>query len=1427
MDNMWKNEFDQEVLEKGRSSCLKGKVLNLKDTGNGYTASVQHVSKLFSVSASKDKKSTTCGCPVSKSGKKCEHMAALLYSIDILEDPTNTTLTALVKEETEFQQKKKAASEKTHKDRIEKIKLSTAKKPSPEKAQSETKKVSSRSKKAQAEAEKTRLEAQKAQEEKKLAEEKEAKKKAREARKQAKSQKEAERKQRALEQMQQENAKRLAIEKKLEEKKKQAELEQKRRQEKRLLQEEMRKKADEKKAQEEMQKKADEKKVQEEMQKKADEKKAQEEMQKKAAQKKALESPVKPVKITKAAPQYISLGGLQVNADGKNQQSTESLEKYRYFDAKSIQNSLGISPKVFQQGRSLVNKKRIFLQSISTAYYDSEDSLHGEARGTGENSEETFPISLIFNRKQVIRSQCGCPDCSSWYRSWYSQEVTCPYKAGFLLQLTEALQADNMGDATDFGAMSFMNHYLDSTDNSQQDLEIQENSLHLVPRLQKKNDKLQLSFRVGSDKLFVIKNLGLFSHQVKNREVATYGSGTKMNHDIRCFDEAGKMWVNFITQIVQEEESFEEKIIDNINNYRKGRLSTSGSQELFGWRMDEFYDNVCGSSVEYEDKDAVPSRKMTLTCGEGTASIQINISENKIQKEKQFHGIRVDCHMPSLFRGTSHAYFIQDQKLLKTSKEFLEKTGPLADQMVDGNFSFTVGRNRLTDFYRGVLPKLQEFSEIKETDPEKFRSYLPLDVQFIFYLDASPDEISCRTHVLYGSTSVSIFDLIEKRGVLPFRDLRKEHKTLQLLLKWFPETDARQEEFLAHDEDQMYHFMNEGVQQLMELGEVHATRTFMGYPVIKKIPLSVGVSVSGGNMLDLNIETTDFSEKELLELLKSYRSKKKYYRMKNGSFVDLNNETLSVLSDLTNTLQIKENAIAKGNIQIPIYRSLYLEQLLKKNEGIYSNRDSHFRKIIKDFKTVQESDFEEPESLSKIMRSYQKEGYKWMRMLDRWSFGGILADDMGLGKTLQMISVMLAEKEEGTLGQSLIISPASLIYNWQEELHRFAPELSVQVIAGSQNDRQQWIQNSDADVLVTSYDLLKRDIVFYEGKQFRFEVIDEAQYIKNHSTAAAKAVKVIKSQTRFALTGTPIENRLSELWSIFDYLMPGFLYGYETFRKELENPIVKDKDEESMARLQKMVSPFILRRLKEDVLKELPEKLEENRFVKMEREQRKLYDAQVLQLRNTLSGQDDEEFSQNKIQILAQITKLRQICCNPSLCFENYHGDSAKQEACLDLIESAMDGGHRILLFSQFTSMLDLLKTSLDEKHIPWYEITGSTSKEKRLQLVKEFNEGTVPVFLISLKAGGVGLNLTGADVVIHYDPWWNVAAQNQATDRAHRIGQTKKVTVYKLIMKETIEEKIQHLQEMKRDLAEQVIGGETTQLGNLNREELLELLSV
>jgi len=362
-------------------------------------------------------------------------------------------------------------------------------------------------------------------------------------------------------------------------------------------------------------------------------------------------------------------------------------------------------------------------------------------------------------------------------------------------------------------------------------------------------------------------------------------------------------------------------------------------------------------------------------------------------------------------------------------------------------------------------------------------------------------------------------------------------------------------------------------------------------------------------------------------------------------------------------------------------------------------------------------------------------------------------------------------------------------------------------------------------VLITSYDLLKRDIELYEGKDFRYCFIDEAQYIKNHLTQNAKAVKRIASQTRFALTGTPIENRLSELWSIMDFLMPGLLYTYSRFSREIEQPAVREQSEAAVDRLHRLIAPFVLRRMKKEVLRELPDKLETVVYTKLEGEQKTLYAANALALRERLTGSDDAGYQRERMQVLAELTRLRQICCDPALYYSDYKGGSAKLETCLELVTESINSGHKILIFSQFTTMLARIGDRLRDNDIHYYELTGQTGKRERLELTERFNEDDVPVFLISLKAGGTGLNLTAADVVIHYDPWWNVAAQNQATDRAHRLGQQNVVSVYKLITKSTVEENILLLQENKRKLAEQMIDDANGVASTLGRRELIELL--
>ncbi|MEG1875570.1 MAG: DEAD/DEAH box helicase [Angelakisella sp.] len=443
-----------------------------------------------------------------------------------------------------------------------------------------------------------------------------------------------------------------------------------------------------------------------------------------------------------------------------------------------------------------------------------------------------------------------------------------------------------------------------------------------------------------------------------------------------------------------------------------------------------------------------------------------------------------------------------------------------------------------------------------------------------------------------------------------------------------------------------------------------------------------------------------------------------------------------------------------------------------------------------------------------------------------YGFGGILADDMGLGKTLQVLALLLAQKEEETEHTlSLVACPSSLVLNWESEVSKFAPTLCAIPIVGTAPEREALLaeHGATADLLITSYDLLKRDVALYTNYSFRYVVADEAQYMKNQNTQNAKAVKTLHAGVRLALTGTPVENSLAELWSIFDFLMPGYLYHYSKFRSMFETPIVKQGDEAAAKRLHAMVSPFILRRMKSDVLKELPDKIETVLTAELDGEQKKVYLAAALAAKQALDAGLGENGS-DKIQILAMITRLRQLCCDPALVYENYNQGSAKLELCLELVQSCMESGHRVLLFSQFTSMLARIADRLDAMDIDYLTITGQTAVGGRLELVNSFNEGTVPVFLISLKAGGTGLNLTGADVVIHYDPWWNSSAQNQATDRAHRIGQTKTVQVYKLIVKGTIEERILAMQRAKMELADLVVKEGDGAFARMTKEEILTL---
>ena len=584
-------------------------------------------------------------------------------------------------------------------------------------------------------------------------------------------------------------------------------------------------------------------------------------------------------------------------------------------------------------------------------------------------------------------------------------------------------------------------------------------------------------------------------------------------------------------------------------------------------------------------------------------------------------------------------------------------------------------------------------------------------------------------------------------------------------------------------------------------------------------------------MLDIDFSSLDFDPTELQEIMTQYKLKKRYHRLKDGSFVNLeDNDTIKFIESVTEDIDVDYSQIKNNTLQLPMYRALYLDKILEKNSFIHVTKDESYKNLVEniDVKEI-EGNMEVPKNLNASLREYQKVGVQWLRMLDYYGLGGILADDMGLGKTVQLLCVICAYKDNGGKKPCLVVCPSSLCLNWQNEAEKFTIGMQSIVVHGTLEERKNQIASiPNYDIVITSYELLKRDIEEYKKYDFKFKYIiaDEAQYIKNNNTQNAKAIKNISAETRFALTGTPIENSLSELWSIFDFIMPGYLFGYRKFKELYETPIIKEGNEVAMNKLKKLIEPFVLRRIKGEVLTELPDKMVSVLNSQMVDEQRDIYLSYLAKAKkNAMEEIQENGIEKSQIKILALLTRLRQICCHPSLFIDNYKGESGKLNQCIEIVKDAIQSGHKILLFSGYTAMFEIIEKELQKENIEFLKLTGQTKVSERINLVDEFNSNpNKKLFLISLKAGGTGLNLVGADVVIHYDPWWNLSAENQATDRTYRIGQKRNVQVYKLITKNSIEEKIYELQKRKETLIDSMLSTNQTFISKLSKEDIMNL---
>lgn len=1057
----------------------------------------------------------------------------------------------------------------------------------------------------------------------------------------------------------------------------------------------------------------------------------------------------------------------------------------------------------------------------------------GEVRVQGQIEDETkvYQTRIFIKGSQIYDYSCSCAEGNSF-------RGPCVHAKALQEAFARQQKAEHTPPVSTSPEIRMMIREYTNREVARILGEEEREPVYLHPYLQIRRGEVLLEARIGREKRYIVKNLLEFAQAVHSGKRVEYGKGMAFEHVPSAFAPESRP---FLDLLLEEADAY-------IRHYEEMRghaglpLPVMRALTLGSAARDRLFDLLEGKEVQTEDEKGA----------ERVCRVERKDPRFPVEVEARGDGIAVT--IPSAltsFRGEQRLYVADGLHLFGCSELYTETMGVFLEQMEQGGREcgsrkekreLLVGSRDIPLFYARVLEGMEALGILQSTeiDWEKYRPEA-LKARFEFDSD-SPDELRLRPTLSYGDFTFSpLADEHVPREIC--RDVPAEFYISRLITRYFSYWEDESGELVIRgDEEALYQILSEGMPQFQEVGEVWLSESVRHLRVLPPPEVSMGVSLGGG-WLDLKIETAGIDPAELLQVLSEYRQKKKYYRMKNGEFLQLSGGGLQALDSLTADLGLTKSEFQAGEAKIPAYRAFYLDSLSGDGRMKLFQRDEAYGMMVRDLKTAQSVSYAVPAVLEKTLREYQKIGYTWMRTLARYHFGGILADDMGLGKTLQVIALLTAfyqekteQKAAGNEGSgselplpSLIVCPASLVYNWGQEFARFSPEIRVLLIAGTAKERQEQLEeqmrmeaSEGAQVIITSYDLLKRDRAAYLGRTFEYEIIDEAQVIKNAKTQGAKAVKEISANARFALTGTPVENRLSELWSIFDFLMPGFLYSYRKFRERYELPIVKNQDPEALTALRRMTGPFVLRRLKKDVLRELPGKEERIVYSAASGRQQKLYTASALKLKEALAG---GAWSGNgKLEVLSQLMRLRQICCDPALCFEDYTGESAKLETCVSLIASASAAGHKILLFSQFASMLERIRERLLQEGISSHLLVGATPKEERSRMVQAFASDEVPVFLISLKAGGTGLNLTAADIVIHYDPWWNVAAQNQATDRAYRIGQEKPVTVYKLILKDTIEENLLKLQNAKLALAAQVVSEGMVSLGDLSQNELMEL---
>ena len=922
--------------------------------------------------------------------------------------------------------------------------------------------------------------------------------------------------------------------------------------------------------------------------------------------------------------------------------------------------------------------------------------------------------------------------------------------------------------------------------------------------LKSRQSKAFVGLYAGSSKMYKVSNTKKFIQDYYNHKEIRLGKEFRYIPEECQFEPTSAAVLAYLTEIYEIQETLGKTYYSNLFNRQELVVSQNMLCKLL--RLAE----GLHCDIILRDKKM---ENMEIMCSNPKLSMELQMEDEVLS----LHDMGQEPIISICEDGSILCYqgciYLPDMEFLANLRPFF--TTLFGKKQSELEFR---GEN-MGSFIEKVLPVIKKTMNIQV--PEKIKDHYiveQLQPKLYFDIDRSRQRpvLVARMIFAYGEHEVNPLQDEQKGSYILVRDREEEEQLLRLMYdKHF---SVRREQFVLTKEDEIFQLMTEGIQDLCRQFEVFYSKEYKANSIKKVGMLSAGIRLNTDiNLLEMDVDYGHIPKEELRDFFRSIKLKKKYYRLKSGAFVNLMTEDKQIdeLRDLLSIGEVTEdNKIAFSQTAV-----MEVDELLPHTQRI--TRDAGYKQLLEDLKNPDKTNWELPNGMEDILRPYQITGYRWLCSLAHYGMGGILADDMGLGKTLQTITYVLANP--GT--RTLIVCPTSLAYNWQDEFSKFAPQIATQIISGTPQERADLMQQStDVPVWITTYPLIRKDVDLYKAQIFDACFIDEAQFIKNPTSLGAKAVKAVQAKHRFALTGTPIENTLSELWSIFDFVMPGFFGRYRQFEECYEKPILRDHDSVQMQKLRRKIRPFVLRRMKKEVLTELPDKIETRRMAEMGAKQRKIYESYLARIQMELAGDEENTPGGNRMQVLAALTRLRQICCHPATFASNYHGGSGKLDLLMEQLPDILEGGHSVIVFSQFTSMLSIIAHELKLRNIPFFYLAGSTSAQERKREVKEFNRGEVKVFLISLKAGGTGLNLTGADTVIHFDPWWNPAVEDQATDRAYRIGQKKKVQVIKYVMKDSIEEKIYELQKRKKQLSDQLIQAGESFVTQLTMEEIKEL---